>query len=256
MHIAILGIGEVGSTLARDLLANEVKVSGWDPNPRFIPDGVIFAKDNPEAAIDADLILSTNLSAVAIAVAREVLPSLKAGQVYADMNTAAPEIKRRIDLHFQDSPAQFADVAIMAPILSRGIRTPTLACGPGAEAYSRLLSPYGMPVSTLQEPAGQAATQKLLRSIFYKGVASVVLETVEAAQKLNLEQWVRGEMMAILQDEATIDRFIEGSKTHAARRIHEMDAVISLLEGINVHPLTSSAAKQRLVELLAEKNSQ
>ena len=125
MHIAILGIGEVGSALARDLLANEVKVSGWDPNPRHIPDGIIFAKDNPEATIDADLILSTNLSTVAIAVAREVLPSLKAGQVYADMNTAAPEIKRQIDMHFQDSPALFADVAIMAPILPRGIRTPT-----------------------------------------------------------------------------------------------------------------------------------
>lgn len=256
MHIAILGIGEVGRALARDLLADGAMVSGWDPEPNQIPEGVLFARSNPEAAKDADLILSTNLASVAVEVAIEVLPYLKAGQVYADMNTTAPEIKRQIDSRFQDSPALFADVAIMAPILPRGVRTPTLVCGQGAEAYARYLSPHGMPVSVLQEPAGQAATQKLLRSIFYKGVAAVVIETLEAAQVLNLEQWVRKQMMTILQDEAMIDRFVEGSKIHAARRIHEMDVVISLLQETGVQSYTSSAARQRLVKLLAEKNPQ
>jgi hypothetical protein len=82
-----------------------------------------------------------------------------------------------------------------------------------------------------------------------------VIETLEASQELNLEQWVREQMMTILQSEAMIDRFVEGSKTHAARRIHEMDAVISLLQEIGIQSYTSTAAQQRLVELSVEKNS-
>jgi 3-hydroxyisobutyrate dehydrogenase-like beta-hydroxyacid dehydrogenase len=251
MHVAILGIGEVGSTLARDLLAANVRVSGWDPNPRHLPDGLKFAASNPDATIDADVILSSNLASVAVDVAAEVLPHLQAGQVYADMNTASPMIKREIDGLFQDSAAIFTDVAIMAPIAPKGIRTPMLACGDGAAQFADMLSPVGMPVTVLDEPTGQAATQKLVRSIFYKGLAAVVMETLEAAEKLELTSYAREQMLTLLKDEPMIDRMVSGSKTHARRRIHEMDAVIELLQEVGVPAHTSAAARQRLIALLA-----
>jgi 3-hydroxyisobutyrate dehydrogenase-like beta-hydroxyacid dehydrogenase len=252
MNIAILGIGEAGGALARDLLQQGVTLSGWDPEPQNLPDGLLFAGSNPAAARDADLVLSTNRAAVAVEVAREVLPVLGPGQVYADLNTAAPEIKRQIDELFRDGPAQFADVAIMSPILPHGVRTPTLACGGGAGAFFRILSGYGMPVTVLDGPAGQAAVYKLLRSTFYKGVAAVVLETAEVAEALGLEAWAREQMLTVLKEEAMIDRFIRGSKKHAARRAHEMDAVIDMLTAEGVRPLTSAAARERLIELTNE----
>jgi 3-hydroxyisobutyrate dehydrogenase-like beta-hydroxyacid dehydrogenase len=233
-----------------------VVVSGWDPEPRQIPDGLRLATGNPHAAADADLILSANLAAVAVEVAREVAPTLRDGQVYADMNTAAPEIKREIDRLFEQIPALFADVAIMSPILPHGLRTPTLVCGAGAESFSNLLSPLGMPVTVLHEPAGQAATQKLLRSIVYKGIAAVIIEALEAAQKLDMEPWIREQMMTILRDEAMIDRFVEGSRKHAARRIHEMDAVTDLLTELGVESYSSRAARQRLADLLEETKTE
>ena len=250
MHIAILGVGEVGSTLARDLLAAKVSVSGWDPNPRNLPDGLLFASSNPDAVTDADVILSTNLAAVAVDVVREVLPHMTSGQVYADMNTASPAVKRAIDELFRDSPTMFTDVAIMAPIAPRGIQTPMLACGKGAAKFNELLSPFEMPITVLNEPAGQAATLKLVRSIVYKGVAAVVIEALEAAEQLQLTAYVREQMLTLLKDEQMIDHMVTGSKLHARRRIHEMDAVIELLEEIDVQPYTSSAARQRLQELL------
>jgi 3-hydroxyisobutyrate dehydrogenase-like beta-hydroxyacid dehydrogenase len=256
MRVAILGIGEVGSTLARDLLAANVSVSGWDPNPRNLPTGLQFASSNPDAVTEADVILSVNRAAVAVDVAREVLPHLKAGQVYADMNTSAPAIKQAIDQLFQNSPAVFADVAIMAPIAPKGIRTPMLACGGGAAKFAELLSPFEMPITVLDEPAGQAATQKLVRSIFYKGLAAVVMETLEAAEKLDLTAYAREQMMTILQDEPMIDRFVSGSRIHASRRIHEMDAVIEMLLELGVPSHTSAAARQRLKELLEKEGDE
>jgi 3-hydroxyisobutyrate dehydrogenase-like beta-hydroxyacid dehydrogenase len=144
----------------------------------------------------------------------------------------------------------FTDVAIMAPIAPRGIRTPMLACGEGAAKFTDLFSSFEMPITVLNGPAGQAATQKLVRSIFYKGLAAVIMETLEAADQLQLTSYVREQMLTLLKDEQMIDHMVTGSKIHARRRIHEMDAVIELLEQINVRPHTSSAARQRLKELV------
>ena len=62
--------------------------------------------------------------------------------------------------------------------------------------------------------------------------------------------YARQQMMTILQDEAMIDRFVSGSKKHAKRRMHEMEAVVELLESIDVSPFTSRASVEKLKELL------
>lgn len=60
MIIAILGLGEAGSLLARDLIAAGVSVRGRDPNPTTIPKDLFFAANNGEAVTGADLVLSVN----------------------------------------------------------------------------------------------------------------------------------------------------------------------------------------------------
>lgn len=256
MRIAILGIGEVGSTLATDLIAAGVEVSGWDPKPHNLPEGLRFAASNTEAVKGADLILSANVAAVAVDVAREVLTSLQAGQIYADLNTSAPAFKQEIDKLFADSPAIFADVAIMAPIKPQRIRTPLLTSGKGAEAFAELYTTFGAKITVLDAPAGHAATLKLIRSIFYKGIAAVVIEMLNAAERLDLESYARQQIMTILRDEDMIDRFVEGSRTHAKRRIHEMDAVIDLLKALELQSYSSAAARQHLIDLLEEEASE
>ena len=157
---------------------------------------------------------------------------------------------------FRGCPAQFADVAIMAPIAPQRLQTPLIASGEGAKSFADAISTFGTPITVLDKPAGHAATLKLVRSIFYKGLAAVVIEMLETAEKLDLEGYAREQMMTILQDEDMIDRFVTGSRIHAKRRIHEMDAVVELLQGIGVQPYTSTAANQRLKDLLEEKDSE
>lgn len=45
MIVAILGIGEVGGRFSHDLMAAGIMVRGWDPEPRMIPDGLVFASN-------------------------------------------------------------------------------------------------------------------------------------------------------------------------------------------------------------------
>lgn len=253
MKAAVLGIGEAGGALVTDLLAQGATVYGWDPEPKQIPAGVHFSASNPDAARQADVILSVNLAVVAEEVAEEVLPVLRPEQVYADMNTASPRTKRQIAEIVSPSGALFADVAIMAPVLPRGIGTPTMAAGPGAVRFQEMLSPFGMPVAVLDEEAGGAATRKLLRSVFYKGVAAVVMECLEAAGQFGLQDWIWEQMQTVFSDDQMINRFVEGSHAHAERRVHEMKAVSEMLSEVGVAPYSSQAAVKRLVDLVERK---
>lgn len=253
MIIAILGIGEAGGSFARDLIAKGVKVRGWDPEPRNIPDGLDFASGNPAAALGADIVLSVNWASVAADVATEVAPVLKPNQLFADLNTAAPQLKRDIAPIIERTGALFVDAALMDPVPHKGLGTDVYASGSGAEAFAENMTPLGMPVTVLDKEAGNAATHKLVRSIMYKGVAAVILECLEAAEVLNMKDYARSQMMKIINDETMIDRFVSGSIKHAERRMHEMEAVVEMLDSIGVSAFTSRAAKERLKEIMENK---
>jgi 3-hydroxyisobutyrate dehydrogenase-like beta-hydroxyacid dehydrogenase len=249
MKIAILGLGEAGSTIAADLVKAGLTVNGWDPQPKRVPPGVNLTVNDHEAITGAAIILSVNLAAVAAGVARSALPALTRGQVYADLNTAGPAAKQDIAEVVHPSGALFADVALLAPVVGRGLRTPALASGPGAKQFHDLLRPYGMPVTVLNGPAGDAAARKLVRSIFMKGFAAVVIETLEAAIRLDCEAWAREQLLTVIPDELLIDRFVEGSHTHATRRVHEMEAAADLLAEIGVESFMTKATLERLKKL-------
>lgn len=250
MIIAILGIGEAGSLFARDLMAAGVSVRGWDPAPRMIPPGLDFAPDNPTAVSGADIVLSVNWASVAIEVAAEVASVLRPNQLYADLNTASPQNKRDVAAIIEETGASFVDAAVMAPVPSKGLGTPIYASGSGAALFAQKMSPLGMPITILDHEAGSAATHKLVRSIMYKGVAAVVVECLQAAEALNMSDYARFQMMTVLRDELMIDRFVDGSRKHARRRMHEMEAVVELLDSIGVSAFTSRAAVERLKEMM------
>lgn len=250
MKIAILGIGEAGGALADDLLTKGVRVRGWDPEPRNIPPELEFAASNPAAASSADIVLSVNWASVAIEVAAEVAPVLQPDQLYADLNTAAPQLKRDLAAIIEYTGASFVDAALMAPVLPKGLATPVYASGSGAELFTNEMTALGMPVTYLDREAGNAATHKLVRSIMYKGIAAVIVECLEAAQTLNMSEYARAQLLQIIYDEALIDRFVSGSIKHARRRVAEMEAVVAMLDSIGVSAFTSQAAVLRLKEIM------
>ena len=262
LTIAILGLGEAGSHFANDLAQMGVTVVGYDPAPkRALHPAVRLATSNAEAARGADIILSVNLSAVAETVAAEVLPVLQPGQLYAEMNTASPDTKRAVAAILKPSGestpgAGVVDVAIMAPVPPKGILTPFLVSGPGAALFADKLLPLGLSISVLSDEMGEAATRKLLRSIVYKGMAAVIGEAVAAGQSFGLEPYVREQIRSVIGgNDALIDRFLEGSKTHALRRSHELEAVVQMLEAHEVEPVMSRATLKSLENVIAQNHS-
>ena len=258
LNIAILGLGEAGSCFANDLAEIGVSVVGYDPVPlRVLHSNVRLTASNSEAASGSDIILSVNLASVAEVVATEVLPVLRRGQVFAEMNTASPLTKKSVEAIIAPSGAETVDVAIMAPVPPKGFKTPFLISGPGASKFADTLNPFGLDITIVGEQVGEAATRKLLRSVVYKGFAAVMGEAVAAGKALGLEDYIREQIGSLIGgDTAIIDRFLEGSKTHALRRSHELDAVVAMLMDLQVEPVISKATLKSLQNLAAQNQTQ
>ena len=54
--------------------------------------------------------------------------------------------------------------------------------------------PFGVPIEVLDGGAGEAARLRLLRSVFMKGLAALVIEGVGAARAVGAEEWLRDQM--------------------------------------------------------------
>ena len=288
--VAVLGLGEAGSLIARDLAAAGARVRGYDPAVTAAGP-VLDTASEADAAREAHLVLSVNSAKAAVEAFKAGLPGLlpdgpvprpdgprprpdgpdgprpdgprpdgplpagrpRPGVLWADLNTASPGTKRQLAGLAEDAGVPFADVAMMAPVPGRGLRVPMLASGPGAARYAALLGPLGAAVEVLDGPAGLAASKKLLRSVFYKGMAASIVEALDAARAAGEEQWLAEHISAELAaaDAATVDRITEGTRRHAVRRAAEMEAAADMLTELGVPPLMADASRalhERLTE--------
>src|SRR5690606_13348455 len=175
-RIALLGLGEAGSLIAADLVAAGAEVVGYDPRPVEAPAGVSLASSEAQAAGGADVVLSVNWASAALGAAQAAAEALGPGQVFAELNTGSPSLKRTVAEVISPTGAKFVDVALMSNVPGKGVRTPMLAAGPGAGEFARVLGAYGATVEVLDGAPGDAARRKLLRSVFMKGFGSVVVE--------------------------------------------------------------------------------
>src|SRR4051794_28088759 len=249
MEVAVLGLGEAGGRIASDLAAVGCAVRGWDPARTL--DGIDNAESDVAAVRDADVVLSLNAAAVALDVARSVAGALSGDAVYADLNTAAPALKRGLAGLV---PVRFADVALVGIVPSTGLHTATLASGPGAERFAELLRPLGMPVDVVGDEPGDAAGLKLLRSVFMKGMAAAAIESLEAAEAAGTAERVRADIASVL-GEPLLERLLTGSRVHAARRAEEMHAAAVLVEELGVSPRIATAAAEWLEQLRAQAST-
>jgi 3-hydroxyisobutyrate dehydrogenase-like beta-hydroxyacid dehydrogenase len=248
--IALLGLGEAGTAIAHDLVTLGLVVATYDPLPRAVP-GARATDSAEEAVAGADVVLSVNWASVAVEVARGVNATLEPGQLYAELNTAAPGLKAEVASIIEPTGALFADVALMAPVLGNGLSTPCLVSGSGAEAYRDLLGGLGAPVEVVGHEPGLAAERKLLRSVFVKGMAAAATEGVAAARAAGCEEWYVGEMVRVFEtaDAELLERLLEGSRIHATRRAHEMEAAGEMLRELGVEPRVATAAVDWLRQL-------
>ena len=246
MRVAVLGLGEAGGIYAADFAERGAWVAGVDPAPRGTPPGVQRIVRIADAVATADLVVSLVGASSGEFVVDRALPAMDAGGIFVDMNTAAPQYKIAMAERAAGRGIRFADAAILAPVPRARIETELLLCGDGAHDAKALLDTLGAPSSIVGAEAGLAAGLKLLRSVFMKGMAAVVMESLEAAEAAGAGEWVMGQIAAELDgmEAASIPRMIEGTRTHAVRRDLEMRDARDYLQKLGAaHAMTDATIR-------------
>lgn len=185
-----------------------------DPFDVPTPDGVERAATLAEAVDGATLVLGLTGAKAARAIASDLAPLMGAAAVLADMNSGSVRFKREV-ARALDGVA-VADVAVMGSVPAYGARTPLIVSGAGSSVAAEAFRSLGAVVEDLGGEPGEAATRKLVRSGWMKGLGALIVEAGEAA---GLGDWARGQIAAELAGgEASAERLHASTLKHAARR--------------------------------------
>ena len=248
MKIGVFGLGEAGSLVAADLAAAGVTTTGYDPADVNTPAGVKRV-GNPAAAVaDADFVIALTAGGDAITAINQALPQIPVTALYADFSTNTAAAKKAMAEIAAGHGMAFVDIALMGTVPGKGLRTPALASGDGADRFVETFAPLGMPVVKAGEIAGDAATRKLLRSIMMKGLAATVIEAMRGAEKAGCSDWLWDHLADEISraDAKLLSRLVRGTGIHAKRRLHEMEAAAALLTDLGVEPTMTSATVENL----------
>jgi 3-hydroxyisobutyrate dehydrogenase-like beta-hydroxyacid dehydrogenase len=260
LRAGFLGFGEAGERFARDLsqagLKNIVaysrsgaKAAPSDPiAERALEAGVRLMKTPRELCKHADIIIALTSGRAALATLRSVRAHLKPHHFYVDANaTSAKAMEQAAAL--LKGRAQFVDASLMGAVPLLGIKVPIFISGEHAGDLCQRLAPYGMNLRAVSTRPGAASALKLIRSIAFKGLAGVLLESLEAAHRYGMLDLVAGDIAGSFDGQSfmvNMKRYVCGTAAHAERRVHEMDDVLELLDSLGASTRMSRATKAML----------
>lgn len=232
MHVAVIGLGEVGRCFAEPLLRAGYQVSLCEARPS--PAAVELAQklalpihpDAGEWLKDADWVFCCVTGAVSLAVTKQVTAHLRQGAAIADFTTASPAVKREGAAITTKSSVRYVDVAIMGGILINRERTPLLVAGEGMDDFKAVMEKAGGRVKAIEGgAAGDAMSLKILRSVFTKGMEALAVELLMSAEKQGVRDKLYEQLLDI--DQTPLRDFIEmlvrTHVVHAKRRAHEVN---------------------------------
>jgi 3-hydroxyisobutyrate dehydrogenase-like beta-hydroxyacid dehydrogenase len=258
-RICLLGFGEVGQTLADDLLkAGATNLVAWDiqfASPDSIPSNglksraVRAATDAPSAVREAQLVVSAVTAAQDANAARSVVPGLQPGTFYLDLNSVSPEMKREAASIVEATGARYVEGAVMSPIGPKRIASPILLGGPHAEDFLKLAQPLGFSgAKVFAAEVGKASAAKMCRSVMIKGIEALLTESMLAARKHGVEATVLASLQDLLPgiDWRELAQYmISRSLIHGKRRAEEMREVAVTVANTGLTPHMSAACAER-----------
>ncbi len=262
MKLGFIGFGGAGFGLAKGLRqAGMEEIHFYDRMQQTPPYAEVIRRHAAEtgaapAATIGDLlscvevIISCVTGAMAVPVAEQAAPFLRPEQIYGDVNTASPQVKEQVAAIVERTGAAFADAAMMGAIPAFLHRVPILASGGGAARFQAALQPCGMNITVIGEKPGQASAIKMFRSIFMKGLLSLLLEMLTATHRYGVDATVLGSIAESLDGVPFVETArLQMTKgvVNAERMAHEMEEVIATLEGMGAPAGMSRAAREKLL---------
>ncbi len=244
LNIGFIGFGEAASQISLGLSSHpNVKVIAYDillNDEKFKPILEEKALSCSASCIDSlaklasssEIIFSAVTSSVAYKVADAIKPHLNSGHIYVDLNAITPEVSKKIASIIEKTGAVYVDGAMVGSLKAHKHKVPILLSGRDVEALTNKIGPLGFNTSFVGEEPGTASGNKLIRSVFTKGLAALLIETLICAKKLGYYDVVLNSMISTLKADPAdlINRLISGTMEHSQRRIGELSGSKQMLQ--------------------------
>ncbi len=250
--IGLLGIGEMGSAIARTISAHTRVVTTLEgrsdaTRTRAINAGVEDVGSLDEMVRQSNLVLSVLASDTAPAVAADVAGAARrvgAHPLFGEFNAIAPVTVQAI-AHEAAGAMDVVDGGIVGGPRNLGSASFYLS-GPRAEEVATLRE-YGINTVLLGPIVGQASGAKLCHAGMTKGVSTLALDILLAAEALGvadtvMDQYSRA-MAGVIQ---FVDRFVPGNPKRAYRRAEEMPEIAKMLDALGFDGSIHRAAYERM----------
>jgi len=258
-RIALIGFGEVGTTLAAGLMAiGGYEITTYDillddpARGAAMREKARALKVEPcgaaaEAAAGAQIVISAVTAASSRSVAEGAAQFLKPEQFFLDLNSVSPETKRASAAAI-GGKARYVEAAVMAPIAPYGLKVPMSLGGKHAAALKALLDPADMALTVVATEIGRASAIKMCRSIMIKGIEALAVECLMAARHYGVED----EILASLERtypaigwEKQMGYLVSRCVEHGRRRAAEMRESADTVAETGLEPLMASAIAMR-----------
>lgn len=194
---------------------------------------------------EADVVISAVFGTVARTLFEASGPHLRSGALYVDMTTADPAEMKACQAMARPAGIAFVDVAITGAVNLGGRKTPLLVAGEQAATVQALFAQFGGSVRVVGTEPGDAASLKLLRSIYTKGMEALAVECLVTAETMGL----REPLYAVLQDidetplRSLMESMVRTHIPHSARRRNEVAEAQLQMVHHGLTPLVSPAVE-------------
>ncbi len=264
--VSMIGFGEAAYCISKGLKAEGLSgIKAYDimycqnKSPvmasRAKEADVELCQSAEEAYSSAEFIFSLTNARVAVDIASSIIPHLRDGQVYVDMNSASPMTKEAIAAIPHDDGVLICDAAIMSTVPQKGHKTPMFLAGDGAKRFCDAMTQYHMNLTVLDAAAGGASAIKMIKSIVMKGLPQLMFESFEAADRygvLDILVESLNQSLAGKSIEDLANTFIARTMIHASRRAGEMSDVIDTLKTLGIDYSMTEATLKKLKVLETE----
>ena len=258
IKICLLGLGEVGQTLAEHLVG--CRLTAWDlrfadatspPARALRAHGLPMPRDAMDAVHDAEVVITAVTAAQDYEAASLVAPGLRSGAFFVDLNSASPGLKQSTAALIEMAGGYYVEAVVMSPIGNKRMASPILLGGPHAEAFLPVARRLGFTGTTVFSPVvGLASATKMCRSVIIKGLEALLTESMLAARYYGVE----GDVLASLgdffpgQDWPKLAHYLVArGLLHGTRRAEEMREAAATVAQAGIEPLMSLACAKRQV---------
>jgi 3-hydroxyisobutyrate dehydrogenase-like beta-hydroxyacid dehydrogenase len=196
--VGFIGLGLMGSRLARRLHATGWNIRAWNRSPQpaaeVNKEGIVIAPSVASLVADSDVILSSLANDAAVRSVYldkgGVFPATKPGTIVLEMSTISPELSRRLHQEARARGVDFLDVAISGSTPAVDAGTITLLAGGDKDIFEQCV-PICASIARqwfLIGPGSSGVQMKLVVNLLLGLDMQAIAEAVSLGEHLQIDR--------------------------------------------------------------------